>query len=184
MPNTPRPCSATGSIWHFLCYSSQNPSIMIPEFIQTFQCTHSTTAQSTIACKFSQNNLPVPLGIVKYRSFVSYTKEQGWCCIHNTDRPYRAILGIVISLLLITFCVTSPFRQMYTLPAHTFLFADESKFPPPLPLRLRKLAAMLPSTLNSLALCPYAQFNWISCHHSRSFLADSPSAHHSTRKAF
>jgi len=34
-------------------------------------------------------------------------------------------LGIAIALLLISFCFTAPFRQIYALPAHTFLFDDE-----------------------------------------------------------
>lgn len=38
-------------------------------------------------------------------------------------------MGITISLLLIAFCVTSPFRQIYTLPSHTFLFADDTQLP-------------------------------------------------------
>jgi len=49
--------------------------------------------------------------------------------IHSNNRRDRATLGIGIALLLIALCFPPQFRQIYTLPAHTFLFTDEPQIP-------------------------------------------------------
>jgi len=57
-------------------------------------------------------------------------------------------MGITIAILLIAFCFTSPFRQAYTLPAHTLLFADESQ------ISVATIPYLITSNVTSLGQAP------------------------------